>query len=177
MLGTEGNQPSLGDAEAFCAKLLKRGSVYEFLLENRRTLFSDDKFVHLYPSKVGRPSIPASRIASIMVLQTLEGLSDREALEQVRLNLAWKMALGLALDDEGFSPNVLTYWRNKIAASDTPHLIFDLAKEVVSNTGILHGLRRPDDLAANCPLQGPSTKSSSGLSCSARQSPCSSLRH
>lgn len=139
MLGTEGNQPSLTDTEAFCAKLLKPGSVYEFLQKNRRTLFSDDKFVHLYPSKVGRPSIPPSRIASIMVLQTLEGLSDREAMEQVRLNLAWKMALGLALDDEGFSPNVLTYWRNKIAASDTPHLIFELAKEVISNTGILHG--------------------------------------
>ena len=54
-----------------------------------------------------------------MVLQTLEGLSDREAMEQVKLNLAWKMALGLGLDDEGFSPNVLTYWRNKISASDT----------------------------------------------------------
>ncbi len=137
MLGTEGNQPSLTDTEAFCAKLIKPGSLYEFLSNNRRTLFSDDKFVHLYPSKVGRPSIPPSRIASIMVLQTLEGLSDREALEQVRLNLAWKIALGLALDDEGFSPNVLTYWRNKISASDTPHLIFDLAKEVISNTGIL----------------------------------------
>lgn len=73
-----------------------------------------------------------------MVLQTLEGLSDREALEQVRLNLAWKMALGLSLDDEGFSPNVLTYWRNKISASVTPHLIFELAREVISNTGILH---------------------------------------
>lgn len=138
MLGTEGNQPSLSDTEAFCAKLLKPGSVYEFLSKNRRTLFSDDKFVHLYPSKLGRPSIPPSRIASTMVLQTLEGLSDREALEQVRLNLAWKMALGLALDDEGFSPNVLTYWRNKISASETPHLIFELAKEVISNTGILH---------------------------------------
>ena len=137
MLGTEDGRSSLTDTEAFCSKLLKPGSVHEFLSKNRRELFADEKFVHLYPSNLGRPSIPASHIASIMVLQTLEGLSDREALEQVRLNLAWKMALGLPLDDEGFSPNVLTYWRNKIASSNTPHLIFDLAKQVISNTGIL----------------------------------------
>lgn len=137
MLGTEDNQLGFTDTEAFCSKLLKPGSVYEFLSKNRRTLFADENFEHLYPSKLGRPSIPASHIASIMVLQTLEGLSDREALEQVRLNLAWKMALGLALDDEGFSPNVLTYWRNKIASSNTPHLIFDLAKQIINSTGIL----------------------------------------
>jgi hypothetical protein len=69
-----------------------------------------------------------------MVLQTLEGLSDREAMEQVRSNLYWKMALGLRMDDGGFSPNVLTYWRNKIAKSDSPHLIFELAKEVIQNS-------------------------------------------
>jgi hypothetical protein len=137
MLGSENNQVGLTDTEAFCAKLLKPGSIYEFLSKNRRTLFSDDKFTHLYPSKLGRPSIPPSQICSIMVLQSLEGLSDREAMEQVRLNLQWKMALGLPLDDEGFSPNVLTYWRNKIAKSDNPHLIFELAKEVISNTAIL----------------------------------------
>ncbi len=72
-----------------------------------------------------------------MVLQSLEGLSDREALAQVRLNIARKIALGLPLDDEGFSPNVLTYRRNKIAQSDQPRLIFDLIYEVVNETGML----------------------------------------
>ncbi|MDA8398171.1 MAG: transposase [Actinomycetota bacterium] len=48
-----------------------------------------------------------------MVLQALQGLSDREAAEEVRLNPAWKMALGLALDDEGFYPSVLTWWRRR----------------------------------------------------------------
>lgn len=137
MLGTEDNQRKLADAEALCAHLVKEGTVYAFLAEHRLELFSDEKFLHLYPSKEGRPSIPASRIASIMVLQSLEGLSDREALEQVRLNIAWKIALGLPLDDEGFSPNVLTYWRNKIAQSDQPQLIFDLIRDVVQGTGIL----------------------------------------
>jgi transposase len=71
-------------------------------------LFPDEAFAELFPSDKGRPSLPAPRIASVMVLQALERLSDREANEQVRLNLVWKMALGLPLDDEGFHPSVLT---------------------------------------------------------------------
>lgn len=139
MLGTENVQPSLTDTQAFCASLLRPGSIYEFLSRNRRVLFSDDKFDDLYPSNTGRPSIPASIIASVMVLQTLEGLSDREAMETLRSNLYWKMATGLALDHEGFSPHVLTYWRNRIAASDNPNRIFDIVSNVVKETSLLSG--------------------------------------
>ncbi len=137
MLGSENNQAELTDTEAFCAKLLKPGSVYEFLSNHRRELFADELFSDLYPSNTGRPSIPASQVASIMVLQILEGLSDREAMEQVRSNLYWKMALGVTLDYEGFSPNVLTLWRNKLSRSASPNRIFDIVAEVVSMTGII----------------------------------------
>jgi IS5 family transposase len=39
-----------------------------------------------------------------MVLQTLYGLYDREALDQVRYNLRFKLAIGLELDDLRLSP-------------------------------------------------------------------------
>lgn len=139
MLGTESSQAHLTSTAAFCSSLLEPGSLYHFLAEHRRELFADAKFAHLYPSGTGRPSIPASRVASVMVLQTLEGLSDREALDQVRYNLRWKLALGLDLDDPGFHPTVLTYWRNRIKRSTTPQLIFDLAREVIGETKILAG--------------------------------------
>ena len=73
-----------------------------------------------------------------MVLQTLEGLSDREALDQVRYNLRWKLALGLDLENRGFDPSVLTYWRNRIKNSNTPNIIFDLAREIINETKILN---------------------------------------
>jgi len=60
-----------------------------------------------------------------MVLQALEGLSDREACEMLRTSIAWKVAAGLALDDEGFHPTVLVLWRNKLRASDRPERIFE----------------------------------------------------
>ncbi|MDA8210230.1 MAG: IS1182 family transposase [Actinomycetota bacterium] len=136
MLGTENVQAELLDTKALCAKLLRPGSVYEFLAEHRRELFPDEDFAGLFPSERGRPSIPASRIASVMVLQALEGLSDREAAEEVRLNLAWKMALGLALDDEGFHPSVLTWWRRRFRESSRPKIIFEITAKVIEATGI-----------------------------------------
>ena len=67
-LGTENVQAGLLDTRALCDRLLKPGSVYEFLAEHRRELFSDQDFAGLFPSERGRLSIPASRIASVMVL-------------------------------------------------------------------------------------------------------------
>ena len=66
-----------------------------------------------------------------MVLQSLEGLSDRDAVQALRTDLRWKVAAGLALDDEGFHPTVLTLWRNKLRASDRPQRIFDAVRDVV----------------------------------------------
>jgi len=57
-------------------------------------------FEDLFPSGRGRPSVPADVIATVMVLQALEGLSDREACRALQTNIAWKAAAGLALTDE-----------------------------------------------------------------------------
>ena len=94
--------------------LVPAGTVYAFLAEHRQRLFPDELFADLFGSGRGRPSVPADVIATVMVLQSLEGLSDREALQAVRTDLRWKVAAGLAFDDEGFHPTVLTLWRNKL---------------------------------------------------------------
>ena len=87
---------------ALVGHLVAPGSVYAFLAEHRRRLFPDELFADLFPSGRGRPSVPADVVATVMVLQSLEGLSDREAAQALRTDLRWKVAAGLALDDEGF---------------------------------------------------------------------------
>ena len=72
------------------------------LAEHRSRLFPDEMFEDLFPSGRGRPSVPADVIATVMVLQALEGLSDRQAVRQLETNIAWKAAAGLALADEAF---------------------------------------------------------------------------
>src|SRR5215211_8655274 len=66
------------------------------------------------------PSVPTEVVATVMVLQALEGLSDREAISALRRDIAWKVACGLRLDDEGFHPTVLVYWRARLRASARP---------------------------------------------------------
>ena len=57
------------------ASLFPRGASSAFLADHRHDLFPDELFEDLFPSGRGRPSIPADVVASVMVLQALEGLS------------------------------------------------------------------------------------------------------
>ena len=140
--GTSDPNRELLDAAALVGHLVPAGAVYAFLAEHRRRLFPDELFADLFPSGRGRPSVPADVIATVMVLQSLEGLSDRDAAQALRTDLRWKVAAGLALDDEGFHPTVLTLWRNKLRASDRPQRIFDAVRDVVTATGVLAGRTR-----------------------------------
>ncbi len=77
-----------------------------------------------------------------MVLEALEGLSDREAVRQLETNIAWKAAAGLALTDEAFHSAVLVLWRNKLRTSEAPQRIFDAVRAVVIESGVLAGKTR-----------------------------------
>lgn len=137
MQGSSVPDRELLDAAALCSHLLGEGSVHAFLAEHRLRLFPDEMFADLFPTKRGRPSVPADVIATVMVLQSLEGLSDREAVRALETNIAWKAAAGLALTDEAFHPTVLTLWRNKLRESKTPQRIFDAVRAVITESGVI----------------------------------------
>jgi Transposase DDE domain/Transposase domain (DUF772) len=130
------------DAAAWCRHLVPAGSVYAFMADHRHQLFPPELFADLTRHGGGHPSVPAEVIATVMVLQALEGLSDREAISALRRDIAWKVACGLRLDDEGFHPTVLVHWRNRIRASPRPRRIFEAVRQVVEQTGVLKGRGR-----------------------------------
>jgi hypothetical protein len=130
------------DASALVGHLVPAGSVHAFLAEHRGRLFPDGMFADLFPSGRGRPSVPGEVIASVLVLQALEGRSDREAADAVRCDLRWKVACGLPLDHEGLHSSTLTYWRNRLRESQSPQRIFDAVRDVVAATGVLRGRTR-----------------------------------
>jgi len=142
MQGTSPAQHGVVDAESWLGGLLPSGGVYAFLAERRRQLFPDAMFADLFPSSLGRPSVPADVVAAVLVLQALEGRSDREAAEALTFDLRWKAACGLPIAAAGFHPTVLTYWRRRLARSDRPDRIFDAVREVVAATGALAGKTR-----------------------------------
>jgi hypothetical protein len=130
------------DAESVSGHLLPSGSVYAFLAEHRRELFPDAMFADLFPSALGRPSVPGDVVAAVLVLQALEGRSDREATEALTFDLRWKAACGWPVAAAGFHSTVLTYWRRRLARSTRPDRIFDAVREIVQATGALTGKTR-----------------------------------
>ena len=139
MQGVNNPNRELLDAGAFCRQLVDDGSVYAFLADHRTEVFPDGMFEDLFPSSRGRPSVPAGVMASAMILKELEGLSDRQAAEALRCDIRWKVACGLALDDAGVHYTVFTYWRQRLARSQSPDRIGDAVRVVVDASGVLTG--------------------------------------
>jgi Transposase domain (DUF772)/Transposase DDE domain len=141
MQGRERMDVQLLDAQALVGHLVPAGSMFAFLAAHRGELFGDEDFADLCPSGKGRPSVPASVMAAVMVPQVLHDYSDAEAAEAARCDLRWKAACGFPLDHGGFDPSTLVYWRRP-AASDRPHRVNDAVRRVVGETGVLKGRRR-----------------------------------
>jgi hypothetical protein len=143
MQGFERAGGELADAAAVAGHLVPAGSMFAFLAAHRAEVFPDADYADLFaPPGVGRPSLPATRMAAVMTLQVLHDFSDRETAEAVRFDVRWKVAIGASVADAGFDPSSLVYWRNRIARSKRPHRVNDAVRKVIEETGVLRGRRR-----------------------------------
>jgi hypothetical protein len=126
---------------SFCAPLVADGSIYGLLHRECFSLFPDELFADLF-TDIGRRSVPPMVVAVVMVLQRLEGLSDREAVERFTFDARWKYAAGgLDFDYPGFVHTVLVDMRARLAGSERPNRIFDVVLEVGRQAGLV-GRRR-----------------------------------
>ena len=141
MQGRADPQREMLDVESVAGHLLPADGVFAFLAAHRGELFAEELFADLFKPG-GRPSVPAEVMASVIVLQTLNGLSDAETVEAVTFDLRWKAACGLAVTAGAFHPTTLTYWRRRLAASARPNRIFDAVRTVIAQTGVLTGKPR-----------------------------------
>src|SRR5271155_2335217 len=90
-LGSSDNQRRFDDPVALLGDRLKDGSIYKLLAEHGHEMFPDDYFPACYlNSPLGRPTVPARILASVMLLQAFEGLSDREAVDRLSFDLRWQ---------------------------------------------------------------------------------------
>ena len=100
-LGVASRQGSLvDDIEAFCDRTLPARSISSLLHRERDRLFPDELFADLFSDR-GRRSVPPSVVATVMVRQRLEGLSDREAVERYAFDARWRYAAGVGGYDGG----------------------------------------------------------------------------
>ena len=142
-LGRGDRQVRFDDAALLLGDQLRHGSVYRLLAEHGDVLFGDGYFADLFTrSSLGRPTVPARTVAAVMLLQTHEGLSDREACDRLAFDLRWKAAAGLAVGSESFHPTVLVGMRNRLRGSERPRRLLEDVNAVARQAGLLRGRRR-----------------------------------
>jgi transposase len=109
-------------------------------------LFRDEQFAALYTSSRGRPAEAPAILAMVLVLQFIEDLDDEAAAEAVLTRIDWKYLLGLALEDEGFDPSVLSEFRDRVVEGDLVDLFMKQVLKIADTAGLLgkRGQQRTD---------------------------------
>jgi Transposase DDE domain/Transposase domain (DUF772) len=121
----------------FCEERIAPESIYGLLHRECHRLFPDEMFADLF-TDVGRRSVPPMIVAVVMVLQRIEGCSDREAVDRFAFDARWKYAAGgLDFDYPGFVHTVLVDMRARLSGSDAPNRIFDAVLVVATAAGLV----------------------------------------
>jgi hypothetical protein len=131
------------DVVRFCEGSLPENSIYGFLARERDRLFPDELFDDLFEAS-GRRSVPPSVVATVMVLQRLGGLSDREAVERYAFDVRWRYAAGVGGYGTGwasFAHTVLVDMRARLRRSTRPDRIFEVGLAAAAEAGLV-GRRR-----------------------------------
>jgi hypothetical protein len=113
-LGKRSAQRSLFGPDAFLTQRVREDSFYGFLASQQGKLFNDDEFADLYKLNNGRPSVPPSLLATALVLQTYDRVSDAEAKQRAEFDIRWKVALGVPLNESPFAKSTLQLFRSQL---------------------------------------------------------------
>jgi hypothetical protein len=140
-LGLTPTQANVFTTTSFCESRVAPDSIFGLLHRECFELFPDETFADLF-CDVGRRSVPPLIVAVVMVLQRIEGCSDREAVDRFTYDARWKYAAGgLGFDYPGFVHTVLVDMRARLASSERPDRIFEVVLEMGKRAGLV-GRRR-----------------------------------
>jgi len=138
MLATESGQVGMFDA-AQLVRPLPEGSFFALLAEHGDRIVRDEDFAECYSQRMGRPSIRPSLLAKVLLLQHRSGLSDEAAMEAVAWDLRWKVALGLAVDHQGWHPTSLTKFRARLLLHGKEQVALQNTLRLAEEIGLLEG--------------------------------------
>jgi transposase len=138
MLATRSGQVGFFDAVEL-ARPLPEGSFFALLARHGDRIVRDEDFAACYSERVGRPSIPPSLLARVLLLQYRTGASDEQAMECVAWDLRWKIALGLAVDHQGWHPTSLTRFRARLLLHELERVALERTLAVAEELGMLEG--------------------------------------
>jgi transposase len=138
MLATMSGQVGFFDAVEL-ARPLPEGSFFGLLASHGDRIVRDEDFAACYSERMGRPSIPPSQLAKVLLLQYRTGCSDEQAMECVTWDLRWKVALGLPVDHAGWHPTSLTRFRARLLLHRLERVALERTLELAEELGMLDG--------------------------------------
>lgn len=138
MLRTRSAQVGLFDAAVVMGPL-PEGSFFALLAEHGDRIVRDEDFAECYSERMGRPSIPPSQLAKVLLLQHRTGVSDEQAMECVGWDLRWKVALGLPIDHHGWHPTSLTKFRARLLLHKKDAIALENTLRLARELGLLDG--------------------------------------
>jgi hypothetical protein len=148
-LGRAQVQQGFQDPRVILGDRLQEGSLYRLLADHGQRIFPDGYFADLYAGSArGRPTVPARVMATVMVLQSSGGLSDREACDRLECDLRWQAAAGVDAGAAAFHPTALVGMRARLRASSRPRRLFEDTRAVAAATGAMRHRARVLDATA-----------------------------
>ena len=85
----------------------------------------------------GRPGVEPVLLLGVSLLQFMERVPDRQAVEMLKYHLGWKLALGLELEVKAFDPTTLVYFRRRLIEHEKAKLAFDAVLEGLREAGLV----------------------------------------
>ena len=137
MLGERSDQRGLWEADRLYLDHVGKDTFYGLLASRRGRLFRDADFAEFYCADNGRDSVPPSLLATALLLQSHDKVSDAEAKARADFDIRWKVALGIEVEDRPFAKSTLQVFRAQLILHDKVREVFESSLRFARESGYL----------------------------------------
>ena len=139
MLGERSEQRGLWEADRLYLDHVGRETFYGLFASLRGRLFRDAAFAEFYCADNGRDSVPPSLLATALLLQTHDKVSDSEAKARADFDIRWKVALGIEVEDRPFAKSTMQMFRAQLILHEKVREVFGASRRLARESGYLKG--------------------------------------
>ena len=90
-----------------------------------------------YCANNGRVAIEPVVLLGVSLLQYLEDVPDRQAVEMLRYHAGWNLALNCQLGEQQFHPTSLVHFRQRLLEKDLSAVAFEAVLDALAEAGLI----------------------------------------
>ena len=137
VLGERSDQRGLWEADRLYLDHVGKDTFYGLLASMRGRLFRDADFAEFYCADNGRDSVPPSLLATALLLQSHDKVSDAEAKARADFDIRWKVALGIEVEERPFAKSTLQVFRAQLILHGKVREVFESSLRLARESGYL----------------------------------------